>query len=376
MSITSSVAMLTVKDGPLLCGRIVFSDNFDSIGPDFVSASGTNNDYRINGLIPDTLDHPEDFQLIFGFDYGAVASPTIIPSAPNSTGGTTKGLYLTANKNAPSSVRAGVNIYPVDQSFSGNYRVKFDIWMNIADTTAELALIGINHSGDATNIYFSANPTTSDGLFFSITGNGGVGNSESGARDFGVYQGQGATNAALKTTGFGPAAPLGVNFDNADAGFATLFPARAELPTLAAGSAGEQWVVAEIIQFDGIITWYLNGELVAQYTNTTAYTNGNIMIGYWDYLSGVGVPDNYAIIDNIVVSASIPPPMLSNPVRSGGQFQFTLTGEANVNYIIEASTNLQSWTPVATNSSPNASRNITINAPNSRSFYRASVVCP
>jgi hypothetical protein len=69
----------------------------------------------------------------------------------------------------------------------------------------------------------------------------------------------------------------------------------------------------------------------------------------------------------------IPVPELSNPVSSGGQFQFTLTGETNVNYIIQTSTNLQSWTPLATNSSPNASRNIAINAPNSRSFYRTVV---
>jgi len=69
----------------------------------------------------------------------------------------------------------------------------------------------------------------------------------------------------------------------------------------------------------------------------------------------------------------IPMPELSNPTWSGGQFQFTLTGETNVNYVIQASTNLQSWTPLATNSSPQASRNITINALNSRNFYRAVV---
>lgn len=69
----------------------------------------------------------------------------------------------------------------------------------------------------------------------------------------------------------------------------------------------------------------------------------------------------------------VPVPELSNPAWSGGQFQFTLTGETNVNYVIQASTNLQSWTPLATNSSPNAARNITINSPNNRSFYRAVV---
>jgi hypothetical protein len=67
----------------------------------------------------------------------------------------------------------------------------------------------------------------------------------------------------------------------------------------------------------------------------------------------------------------VPMPELSNPHWSDGQFQFTLTGETNANYVIQASTDLQSWTPLATNSSPNASRTIAINAPNSRSFYRA-----
>jgi hypothetical protein len=36
-----------------------------------------------------------------------------------------------------------------------------------------------------------------------------------------------------------------------------------------------------------------------------------------------------------------------------------------VNYVIQASTDLQSWTPLATNRSANASRNIAIDAPDS-----------
>jgi len=69
----------------------------------------------------------------------------------------------------------------------------------------------------------------------------------------------------------------------------------------------------------------------------------------------------------------VPVPQLSNPAWSAGQFEFTLTGETNVNYVIQASTDLQSWTPLATNRSANASRNIAIDAPDSRSFYRAIV---
>ena len=71
----------------------------------------------------------------------------------------------------------------------------------------------------------------------------------------------------------------------------------------------------------------------------------------------------------------VPMPELSNPHWSGGQFHFTLTGEVNMNYVIQASTDLQGWTPVATSSSPTASRTITVNAPDSRTFYQA-VVAP
>jgi hypothetical protein len=69
----------------------------------------------------------------------------------------------------------------------------------------------------------------------------------------------------------------------------------------------------------------------------------------------------------------VPMPELSNPHWSDGQFQFTLTGETNVNYVIQASTDLQSWMPLSTNSSPSASRTIKINAPNSQSFYLAAL---
>jgi hypothetical protein len=91
------------------------------------------------------------------------------------------------------------------------------------------------------------------------------------------------------------------------------------------------------------------------------------------YASDPSATDGEWIPAVMVHFTFIPVPELSNPAWSGGQFQFTLTGETNVNYVMQASTNLQSWTPLTTNSSPNASRNITINAPNSRSFYRAVI---
>jgi hypothetical protein len=66
-------------------------------------------------------------------------------------------------------------------------------------------------------------------------------------------------------------------------------------------------------------------------------------------------------------------PILSAPVHTVGQFQFTLTGQANVSYIIQSSTNLLNWGPVTTNTSPNSTRTISVSAPANTSFYRAMV---
>lgn len=66
-------------------------------------------------------------------------------------------------------------------------------------------------------------------------------------------------------------------------------------------------------------------------------------------------------------------PILSQPAKGGGVFQFTLAGEAGVSYVIQASTDLKSWTPVATNTGPTTSRLITVNTTNSQNYYRALV---
>ena len=64
------------------------------------------------------------------------------------------------------------------------------------------------------------------------------------------------------------------------------------------------------------------------------------------------------------------PPLLSAPSYAAGQFHFTLLGGTNFTYIIQASTDLLNWAPVATNTAPTSVRVIDLTAPNPRSFYR------
>lgn len=67
------------------------------------------------------------------------------------------------------------------------------------------------------------------------------------------------------------------------------------------------------------------------------------------------------------------PPLLSAPAWTGGEFQFTLNGQAEVTYVILVSTNLHDWTAVATNSAASAQRLIQLPALAETGFYRSVV---
>jgi hypothetical protein len=62
---------------------------------------------------------------------------------------------------------------------------------------------------------------------------------------------------------------------------------------------------------------------------------------------------------------------LGTPVWTNGQVQFTLNGVSGVSYVIEHSPDLQTWTPLLTNSGFSATRVITADAPDAAGFYRA-----
>ena len=112
-----------------------------------------------------------DFSLQWGVDYSqlqyqyyASASATAdvrnIPAPPHSDG-TTLGLLVNVNKavNADPNAREafGLSLYPAGQSFSGDYVLKFDLFLNYdgfagtdGDTT-QYATYGLNFAGDKVN---------------------------------------------------------------------------------------------------------------------------------------------------------------------------------------------------------------------------------
>lgn len=330
-SITSTAAALTVTTE-----NIVFHDDFRTYKSTVTSATATNG-YRI---FYNAVSGTVDFTAAFGFDYSSVAYPTPIPLSPHSLVAETKGLYLAVNKDA-TGVAAAVNLYPLGQAIAGNFALKFDLWLNWANgaVSTEHALFGINHSGNFTN---RPGLATSDGLYFAISADGGVSATSTTSRDYAVFQGQGnGLIPALLTTNtmtFGPTPLLGTRFDGSDSGFTTLFPARAigGWGNTPAGSAGLQWLRVEVRQVNHLITCLLNDIAIAQYTNTTAYTSGTVMIGYADLFNSIGDANSFAVIDNLRVETLVIAPVeLLSPVVTGNQLSFSFTTEPYESYTVQ-----------------------------------------
>src|SRR5439155_5663078 len=113
-------------------------------------------------------DALEDDSVLFAYDYSGLG----IPPSPHG-GGDTHGVFIAVNKDA-NAAAAAVNLYPIGQNFSGNYALRFDMFLDIprgASTSTEYALFGLNHSGTRTNWWRSGGVPagwTFDGIFYAV----------------------------------------------------------------------------------------------------------------------------------------------------------------------------------------------------------------
>jgi len=260
-------ATVTIKDNEVAPAPILFSDNFDTDSSgNWITLFGANNN------VP-------DYAAQFAYDYSADS----VPPSPNSSGGSTRGLRVTVNKaDATASGAAGVNLYPKGQMFSGNYALRFDLYLtygtDVAGTT-EHALFGINHSGSKTNRHATAG---SDGIWFSIEGDGSA--SDAG-RSYSTYV---ATNAT--------SVPALVKKSARE--FDLIFT---KPPYVVAGAPSGQWVDVEVAQTGKDITWKINGTVIQQQANASAFTSGNVMLGYMDTFASIGSQKNFVVFDNVRV---------------------------------------------------------------------------
>lgn len=321
--------------------QVLFSDNFDS---------GSAENWII--LSAQTEGDP-DFSAEFGYDY----SQDGIPPAPSSASGTTRGVKLTVNKD-DFPAGAAVNIFPKNQSFSGNYALRFDMWLNYPGgpfgeggiSTTEFALFGINHSG--ASVVWQAPPSdtnTTDGVWFAVTGEGGS------SRDYRAYVGnpegpaielRGEAGGFLDRDGDGVAEVDVIDdpFDPSDSELESLFPA----PTFETpGAPGKRWVRVEVIQRSGEIIWAIEGHEIARRVNTSSYISGNIVLGLMDIFIEVAQPkeEAFVIYDNVTVvsveTGPAPAPTDLRIVREGDsvKISFVASGEPS-QYKLQTKANL------------------------------------
>jgi hypothetical protein len=275
---------------PVAAQSVLFSDDFDTN----TAANWTVKDGSVSGT--------PDFSVQFNYDY----SQKGIPAAPNATGGTTRGVWMTVNKD-DTAEQAAVSIFPTGKTFSGNYALRFDMWLGYngpaygGTGSTEFATFGINHSGDFAQ--WSLAPDSDGGLFFAVTGEGGA------ARDWRAYLGspggaplelRGAAGGFLDRDGDST-----VENEAFDANAATS-PLRFMFPSPPFGTPeapGKRWVQGEVRQQDGKVTWVLNGYVIAQRDFDALSASGNISLGNMDIFASIADPkaDNFVIFDNVKV---------------------------------------------------------------------------
>jgi hypothetical protein len=110
-------------------------------------------------------------------------------------------------------------------------------------------------------------------------------------------------------------------------------------------------------------------------TNKLAGFIGTVLQGDWSlYVYDYGYNGNGAISNGWSLTFYYFPIQFSSPqTNSLGQFQATLSGESGVPLVIETSTDLIKWTPIATNAMAASSVLFTdTNSPAANLFYRAA----
>lgn len=272
----------------------------------------------------------DDYSVDWAFDYGQLRykiyasaddpepKEQAIPPAPNSNG-TTKGIRLTVNKKDDEAARAAINLYPKGKSFSGDYVLKFDMFMAhgaYADNgvgTTEYALFGINHSADYVNWFVLSGAGMSaafsgavearkgsDGVYFGMTGEGGA------ARDYVSLEGAGAGAVAVPRLSDSSGGLLdrnnngAIDVNDSEGYFTTIFPAG---KFESAGMPSKRWVSVEVSQVGSTVTWKVDGHIMARRENTTPFKAGTIMLGYEDPFTSIADPreETFVLFDNVRV---------------------------------------------------------------------------
>ncbi|HOC58179.1 MAG TPA: Calx-beta domain-containing protein, partial [Verrucomicrobiota bacterium] len=334
----SSISATVVNDDPPP-GTILFSDDFDTDS----SALWTVNLYD-----------PTDAFVDFAWDYSTVS----VPAAP--AGGGTKGLRMRCGNTQ--SILDGLSVSPLGKNFTGDYRLKFDMWINYngpmydgGPGSTQNFDAGVGTSGQAAVWLWALAP---DSVWFTVSGDGASGyavgdyNAMIGPTllndDSGVYAaGTGTPDSGIRDASNeyyslwgGQAAPA-----------AQLASYPNQTGTANIGNAGMAWHTVVITKEGDVVTWVMDGITLATVTNTTLAFSTNVFVGYQDIWAGGSVSDvpamSFGLVDNLkVMTLTAPTDILITDIQlinSGAEVQISFsagTGDSPTGFTLQATANL------------------------------------
>lgn len=268
-----------------------------------------------------------DTQAIFGYDYSADG----IPSAPNSSGGTTVGVKLTANNLDDVAAAAGLSLSPNGQFFTGDYELRFDLWINANGPfpaggagSTEFASVAIGLAAPAL-VWSGAAPAATP--WFAVSGEGGA------AQDFRAHAG--GTAQLLPASGVFAAGTDATARDNGHPFYTALFPGQqppaaqqaaapaVQTGTTSPGTVGFAWRDVAVVKEGAKIEWSIDGTTIATLDATVfpgLATEGNVAVGYFDPFNSIaGNPEfSFAIVDNVRVTVVPEPGVASLALLGAG----------------------------------------------------------
>ena len=251
---------------------------------------------------------PTDGHADFHFDYSTLG----IPSAPGA-GGTTRGLRMMAN--LTNGIFGGLSVSPTGQSFTGDYRLSAQVWMNFlgpaptgGNGTTQVGGLGIGTNGttahwpggNASAVYFM---TTTDG---------------NSSADWRAY-----SSAAPTSYADGSPVYFATTRNNSNPYYSDYFaggtpPAAqtalypSQTGTANNGTIAFGWHEMIVEKVGDTVTWSVSGLDIAQIDLTTVTLGGsNILITYSDTNATSSTSSNSfltnMIVDNVKVDV-VPEP--------------------------------------------------------------------
>lgn len=308
-----------IVDDDLPMTTVLFGDKFDH---------NTAADWTVNAA-----DFGEDAVAEFGFDYGSVG----IPEAPSSTGTFAPRRGLKFRVNEASGIKNGISVSPLNGNFGGDYRLRFDLWLNYAGPLDDLGVAGTTQAGSAgvgttgTEAVWPGGFQT-DGVWFSVTADG---------QDVGDYDAYVGATLQLEENGVYAAGDMAGARNHTNPYYSTwggvsapaaqvaLFPSQTGVTY--ANCLGLSWHTVTITKQGSEVTWDIDGRRIATVDVSAATLSANVFVGYHDPYSSVteNAPMQFGLVDNVRVEnlISVEPPVITDLriISSGAQVQIDFT---------------------------------------------------